>query len=100
MIKSLALAVQLSLTSRHGTDGARMNERGDLFHGGMHCLHKKWNKSWNVYWQKKFINKIFFCAITKNSNLEIWTKNLVTFKDENQGWKTLILLGFTEKCNF
>ena len=29
---------------------------------------------------KKFISKMFFPDITKNSNLEVLTKNLVTFK--------------------
>ena len=41
---------------------------------------------------KKFINKIVFSVITKNSNQEILTNNLVTFKrwdvvkDENGGF--------------
>ena len=29
---------------------------------------------------KKLISKMFFSDITKNSNLEVLTKNLVTFK--------------------
>ena len=34
----------------------------------------------NKIWKKKFINKTFFSVITKNSNWEFLTKNLVTFK--------------------
>ena len=46
--------------------------------------------------KKKFTSKIFFSAVTKNSNWEILAKNLVTFKrqdgvkDENLfgvGWR-------------
>ena len=46
--------------------------------------------------KKRFTSKIFFSAITKNSNWDILAKNLVTFKrqdgvkDENlfgEGWR-------------
>ena len=48
-----------------------------------------------------FIGKIFFFVITKNSNLEILPKNLVTFKKQD-GIKDekLIFLGFTKKPYF
>ena len=39
-------------------------------------------------------------AITKNSNWEILTKNLVLKNKMSEGWKTLIFLGFTEKSEF
>ena len=41
-------------------------------------------------------------VITKNSNWEILTKNLDTFKKIGwgKGWKTLIFFDFTEKSEF
>ena len=35
--------------------------------------------------KKKLLAKIFFSVITKNSNWEILTKNLVTFKRSSEG---------------
>ena len=48
---------------------------------------------------KKVINKNVFPFIAKNLNLEILTKNLVTFKTWD-GVKDEKLLGFTGKYNF
>ena len=42
---------------------------------------KKFKKKLKYLMTKKFINKIFFSVITKNSNWENLTKNLVTFKN-------------------
>ena len=45
---------------------------------------------------------MFFSVITKSLNLEILTKNLVTFKRQDgvKDEKFLILLGFHEKSYF
>ena len=48
---------------------------------------------------KKVINKTVFPFIAKNLNLEILTKNLVTFKTCD-GVKDEKLQGFTGKYNF
>ena len=42
---------------------------------------------------------MFFSVITKNLNLEILTKNLVTFK-RRWSYKNLILWGLPEKSEF
>ena len=49
---------------------------------------------------KKFKTRMTCPAITKNSNWEILTKNLVLKNKMGEGWKTLIFLGFTEKSEF
>ena len=51
---------------------------------------------------KKFISKIFFSVITKNSNWKILTKNFVTFKtwDGFKDEKLKYFGEFTEKSDF
>ena len=45
---------------------------------------------------------MFFSVVTKNSNWEILTKNLVTFLKDKMGlrMKNLNIFGFTEKSDF
>ena len=67
---------------------------GDFFHEGGYNFHIKNKLKSEIFNdKKKKKKKIFFSVVTKNSNGEILTKNLVTFK-------TLIFWGFTEKWNF
>ena len=47
--------------------------------------------------KKSLLAKIFFSAITKNSNWDILVKNLVTLKD---WWYKDEKLGFTERSDF
>ena len=55
-------------------------KEGGKFFQGVAIFAQKKTKIWNIQWQKSFQIKIFFSVITVNSNWEILTKNLVTFK--------------------
>ena len=52
--------------------------------------------------KKKLLAKIFFSVITKNSNWEILTKNLVTFKRQDgfKVEKAQYFVGSLKKSNF
>ena len=45
-----------------------------------HAQKKKKKKKFEIFNDKKIINKNIFSVITKNSNWKISTKNSVTFK--------------------
>ena len=66
------------------------------------AVFKKKNKIWNIYWQKKFINKNVFLCPNYEFKLRSLAKNLVTFKIQNGvlGQKNLILWGLIENPNF
>ena len=68
----------------------------------MHFLHTKNELKSEIFNDKNsYLTKMFVSVITKNSNWEVLTKNLLTFKwwngdnDEN-----FDVMGFTENSNF
>ena len=65
--------------------GRLLEKRDNFFQGGVAILQKKNKLKSEIFNDKKSLwTKIFFSVITKNSDWEILTKNLVTFKREDR----------------
>ena len=71
-----------------------------LFSGGLQFFDKNKLKSGIFNDEKSLQTRILCSVVTKNSNWEVLSKNLVTFKRWGEGWKTLIFLQFMEKSEF
>ena len=64
--------------------GVAGKEGGNFFQGELQFYKKNYLKSEIFNDKKSLWTKIFFSVITKNSDWEILTKNLVTFKREDR----------------
>ena len=77
--------------------GGFLEKSGWFFSEALPFSHKNKLKSEIFNDKKSLLAKIFFSAITKNSNWDILVKNLVTLKD---WWYKDEKLGFTERSDF